>query len=79
MGNAKKEVKHARYTITIEGNLDTLWEHWFEGMKITPTAKGITIISGEVLDQSALHGLLEKIHNLNLTLLSVQKDMAENE
>jgi hypothetical protein len=42
-------------------------------MKITFTDEGVTILSGEVIDQSALHGLFEIIHDLNLTLLSVQK------
>ena len=65
--------KTTRYQIIVEGSLDTLWEHWFEGMKITPTHDGKTMIAGEVIDQSALHGLLEKIHSLNLTLLSVEK------
>lgn len=68
-----RERKPARYQILVEGSLDTLWEHWFEGMKITPTHDGKTLIAGEVIDQSALLGLLEKIHSLNLTLLSVEK------
>lgn len=71
--------KPARYQILVEGSLDTLWEHWFEGMKITPTTEGITMIAGEVIDQSALLGLLEKLHSLNLTLLSVENTSRDEE
>ncbi len=73
MGTASREAKKTRYIIQVNGYLDSHWEHWFNGMKITLTDKGETILSGEVIDQSALHGLLEKIHCLNLTLLSVKK------
>ncbi|OGO58977.1 MAG: hypothetical protein A2029_07330 [Chloroflexi bacterium RBG_19FT_COMBO_47_9] len=72
MGNPNKEVKPTRYIIQVKGHLDSHWEHWFEGMKITRTDKGVTIFSGEVIDQSAVHGLFERIYGLNLTLLSVQ-------
>lgn len=73
MGDAYKEEKTTRYVIRVKGHLEARWEHWFEEMKITFTDEGVTILSGEVIDQSALHGLFEKIHDLNLTLLSVQK------
>jgi len=73
MLSANKEVKPTQYIIRVKNHLDILWEHWFEGMKIQHTDDGLTILSGDVVDQSALHGLLEKIRSLNLTLLSVQK------
>jgi hypothetical protein len=59
------------YTIRIKGHLDQSWSAWFDGMTITNKANGDTVISGPVTDQAALHSLLVKVHNLNLTLISV--------
>ena len=73
MGSEKKEYQRNKYIIRIQNNLDSHWEHWFEGMIITHTEEGCTILTGEMVDQSALVGLVEKIHNLNLSLISVQK------
>ncbi len=53
--------------------LDPHWESWFDGMMIEHTEDGQTLLIGEIIDQSALYGLLEKIRNLNLILISVQK------
>ena len=65
--------KKTKYIIRIKNHLDSHWENWFEGMTITHTGDGETILSGDVVDQCALHGLLVKIRNLNLALISVQK------
>jgi hypothetical protein len=73
MSLEKKENQTTKYIIRIKNHLDSNWEHWFEGMTITHNDEGETILTGEVVDQSALYGLLEKIHNLNLYLLSFQK------
>ena len=73
MRRTKNGARLARYEIRIKNHLDFHWERWFEGMVITLTNGGVTILSGEVIDQPALHGILEKIRNLNLTLLSVQR------
>ena len=59
------------YTIRVKGHLDQSWSEWFDGMMITNEANGDTAISGSVTDQAALHSLLVKVHNLNLTLISV--------
>ena len=59
------------YQIEIRGQLDDSWSHWFDGFSMEATPQGTTIIRGNVADQSALHGLLAKIRDLNLTLLSV--------
>ncbi len=59
------------YTIRVKGHLDQSWSTWFDGMTITNEANGDTVISGPVADQAALHSLLVKVHNLNLTLISV--------
>lgn len=59
------------YKIRVKGHLDRRWSTWFDGMTVTNEANGDTIISGPVVDQSALHSLLIKVHSLNLTLISV--------
>jgi hypothetical protein len=72
MSAIKNGYKPIRYVIRVKYHLDLLWEQWFEGMTIEHTEDGQTILSGAVVDQSALHGLLEKVRDLNLTLISVQ-------
>ena len=59
------------YEIRVKGHLDQRWSAWFDGMTINNQANGDTIISGPLVDQAALHSLLVKIYNLNLTLISV--------
>ena len=61
----------AVYQIRIKGQMDPQWEVWFEGLVITPEANGDTLISGPVADQAALHGLLKKVRDLGLPLVSV--------
>ncbi len=78
MESAKKEMQPVKYTIRIKNHIDINWERWFEGMRITHKDDGVTVLSGYVVDQAALVGLLEKIHGLNLTLISVQKFETEN-
>ncbi|HZG44111.1 MAG TPA: hypothetical protein VEY93_14280 [Longimicrobium sp.] len=60
-----------RYEIRIKGHLDTRWADWFEGLSFTHESDGTTILSGPVVDQAALHGLLKKVRDLGLPLLSV--------
>lgn len=59
------------YQITVAGQLDPQWTGWFDGLTITPKSSGETILTGPVVDQSALYGVLRKIHNLGLPLLAV--------
>ena len=62
------------YEIEIEGHLDhTCWSRWFDGMEVTPREEGTTVLCGPVADQAALHGLLGKIRDLGLVLISVQR------
>ena len=63
--------EHTHYHIKIKGHLDTRWQDWFDGLTITLTGEGDTILSGVIVDQAALHGALKKISNLGLTLISV--------
>jgi hypothetical protein len=62
----------ATYHIRVQGELDEDWRDWFEGMAIT-VERGVTVLTGTIADQSALHGLLTKILNLGLPLLLVKR------
>jgi hypothetical protein len=59
------------YEIHIEGRLADRWSSWFDGMEITAADDGSTRIRGPVADQAALHGLIQKVRDLGLPLLSV--------
>ncbi len=63
----------AWYEIRVAGELDPSWRPWFEGMQLHVNPAGETTLSGCVVDQSALHGLLSRIRDLNLTLISVRR------
>lgn len=58
------------YRIVVRGRLDESWSNWFDGMAIA-SVDGLTELTGAVVDQSALHGILTRIRDLNLTLVSV--------
>ena len=60
-----------RYEIRLKGHLDSRWAAWFDGLSLTNETDGTTIICGPVVDQSALHGLLQKVRDLGLPLVSV--------
>ena len=63
----------AVYTIRVVGQVDAQWSEWFDGLTISNASPGEAMISGEILDQAALHGTLNKIFDLNLALISVTK------
>ena len=62
----------AGYTLRIAGHLDGRWSAWFDGLTMTHEDDGTTTLCGDVADQSALHGLLAKVRDLGVTLLSVE-------
>jgi len=69
----------SHYQIKIAGHLDARWQDWFDGLTVTSTADGDTILSGPIRDQAALHGVLKKINNLGLTLISVNPQIFQGE
>jgi hypothetical protein len=61
------------YQIRLKGHLSSQWTEWFEGLTITLEEDGNTLLTGPVIDQSALHGLLKKVRDLGIPLLSVNR------
>jgi hypothetical protein len=61
------------YQIRIKGHLGPQWTDWFEGLTITLEEEGETLLTGPVVDQAALHGLLKKVRDLGMPLLSVNR------
>ena len=69
---AEQEGKQAVYRIEVEGQLDKSWTGWFSGMTLTVQDE-VSILTGPLADQAALRGLLSKIWDLNLTLVSITR------
>ena len=63
----------AVYQIRLEGQLDAQWTEWFGGMTISLEEDGDTLLTGPVADQAALHGLLKKVRDLGMPLISVNR------
>lgn len=63
----------ATYVLRVQGALDAHWAAWFAGLTMTVAADGTTTLAGPLADQAALHGVLRKIRDLGLTLLSVER------
>ena len=74
MHQASEKSRPQIYQIKIQGFLDKEWADWFDGFSITHEPDGTTMLSGSVADQSALHGLLIRLRNLGLSLISVNSD-----
>ena len=72
---ARKEDHHetGRYEIRVKGHLDTRWATWFAGLSLTHASDGTTLLAGPVVDQAALHGVLRKVRDLGLPLVSVTR------
>jgi hypothetical protein len=63
----------AVYEIRVKGILDKSWSEWLGGLDVRPLDSGVTVLTGPIRDQSALHGLLNKIRDLGMPLLCVEK------
>jgi hypothetical protein len=61
------------YEIRLQGRLDPQWSSWFDGMSLTTAPDGITLLEGRVVDQAALHGVLNRLRDLGLPLISVAR------
>lgn len=62
----------AIYHIRVKGALDSKWSDWFDGFTVTTPEEDQTLLTGQVVDQAALHGVLSKINDLGLLLLSIE-------
>jgi hypothetical protein len=78
-GNTRRSLLMAedQYHIRVKGHLSPQWSDWFEGFTITNSEDGEALLSGIILDQAALYGLLSRISNLGLPLLSVNRVESE--
>ncbi len=63
----------AVYEIRVKGHLDGRWSEWFDGLRIANVENGDALLSGEIVDQSALHGVLNKVRDLGLPLIAVSR------
>ena len=61
----------AIYHIRVQGQLDESWSEWLGELEITPQPDGSTLLCGSIVDQAALHGILDRLYGLNLSILSV--------
>lgn len=71
-------VRHEVYQIVLHGHLDGEWSEWFAGLTIARTDNGETILTGPIVDQAALHGVLIKIRDLGLPLLALRRLNPDN-
>jgi hypothetical protein len=62
-----------RYEIRVEPDVDRTWSAWFDGMEVRSLSDGETLIAGEVADQAALHGVLDRVRDLGLGVISVTR------
>jgi len=67
------------YEIRVQGSLEARWGSWFDGLSLATDSDGTTILRGPVIDQAALHGLLQKVRDLGLPLLSVTHVQADDD
>jgi len=75
----KNKSTHIGYEIKIRGRLEERWSEWFEGLAFTHENDGTTTLSGYLPDQAALHSILLKIRDMNLTLISVTQSESNPE
>jgi hypothetical protein len=84
MGNVRRPYRNNKqnqmtYEIRVKGILDREWSDWFGNFSIKPQSSGETVLTGQVMDQAALRGVISQILNLNLELISVMRIEAKGE
>jgi hypothetical protein len=67
------------YNIRVKGHLDGGWSEWFDGLQITNSENGVAVLSGEIVDQAALHDVLNKVRDLGLPLVAMRSADPTNE
>ncbi|MGY4856380.1 hypothetical protein [Cryobacterium sp. AP23] len=60
-----------QYEIRLAGQLDSRWSDWFEGFALTTGVDGFTTLTGPIIDQAALHGMIRRVGDLGMTLISI--------
>lgn len=60
-----------QYEIVVDGHVSSRWEAWFDGFALASTADGTTVLRGDVVDQAALHGLIQRVRDLGIPLISL--------
>ena len=68
-----REMSDDWYQIRIQGHLDQRWASWFDGLELSHDGDGTTLLQGHVADQAALHGLLTRVRDMGLPLVSVTR------
>jgi hypothetical protein len=72
-------VASVQYEIRVTGHLGARWAAWFDGLSLTTVDDGTTVIRGPIVDQAALHGVLQKLRDLGVPLISVTQLRPEGE
>ena len=67
-----------RYEVRVKGHLDSRWAGWFDGFSLTHAGDGTTVLAGFVVDQAALHGVLRKLGDVGLPIVSVTRADSDN-
>lgn len=79
--NTQRQAQAELYEIRLKGHLDRRWADWFAGMTITLEANGDTLLTGPIIDQAALHGLLKKVRDSGIplrSLICLEQDQAKD-
>ena len=78
-GSLERRSEAQRYEIRVQGHLDARWADWVDGLTLTRERDGTTTLTGPLLDQAALHGLLTRIRDLGLPLVSMRRVCPDRE
>ena len=72
-------VAFVQYEIRVTGHLNARWAAWFDGLSLTRAEDGTTVLRGQIVDQAALHGVLQKLRDIGVPLISVTQLQSEGE